>query len=378
MSHTHSSSLRKLSLQGSATIGEPAPRRLVTYLALAALFVLANAIGYRIYRAGRSDPKATAKPTQPAEPPPPAPTESELARAHRVAGLAALERGEYARAVRELGLANRMGGSGGDTAELMRIAKELEDRDRRQAAEDAQRANALRAAGPPRPKPVARTDSAERRRALRRSEREEPQARAVEPEDSPPPRGLVLVTSTPQGLVVQLDGAEVDLTPARLPVDPGTHQVALLRGEKKLAERRVQVAPGGVIAVDADVSALIAPRASSAPPEREEPRRTPEPATVEPADPPEPATVEPADPPEPAEGRPPKPAPPTPVGQVYVVSPEIYGEVFINGVRYGRPPLLAKEVPAGPAQVEIRVNGTTRRSIGVQVAPEGRVTARIR
>ncbi|MBI5548740.1 MAG: PEGA domain-containing protein, partial [Deltaproteobacteria bacterium] len=71
-------------------------------------------------------------------------------------------------------------------------------------------------------------------------------------------------------------------------------------------------------------------------------------------------------------------SPPSATGEIYVTSPEVYGEVFINGRRYGYPPLLAKGIPAGRATVEIRINDVPRRSMSLEVEPRQRQSARLR
>jgi hypothetical protein len=65
-------------------------------------------------------------------------------------------------------------------------------------------------------------------------------------------------------------------------------------------------------------------------------------------------------------------------GEVYVLSAEMYGEIFVNGKSYGFPPLLARDVAPGAATVELKIDGATRRTMTVQVGSHRRVTARIR
>ena len=65
-------------------------------------------------------------------------------------------------------------------------------------------------------------------------------------------------------------------------------------------------------------------------------------------------------------------------GELHVVSLSIYGEVWINGQGFGYPPVLAKNLPVGAATVEIRVNGTARRSKVVQVEAGQRGVIHIR
>lgn len=336
------------------------------------VILLVNAVGYRIYRSTRPAPPEVA--TVQVAPPvavdagvqvevkaAPPQKDGAVARARRVAGLNALEQGEYGVAVKELSAALRLGGGGEDVAELLKIARELEDRAARQKRQEA---SAVAEAPRPRPK-----KSSPRRRP-------EPVAQA-EPEEQEPPEeekekpGLLLVTSQPQGLVVEINGRSADLTPARRELSAGVHRVALIRGTKEVHVRLVEVIAGEVTTVDVDLTEALAP-----PP--------PPVAAAEPKDP-QPAPAVAAAAPVAAAPAPPKEsgsgglvAAPAGQGELYVTSPAIYGEVFINGRGYGYPPLLAKGVPAGNAVVELKVGGVTRRTLKVEVVPNQRLAARIR
>jgi len=48
--------------------------------------------------------------------------------------------------------------------------------------------------------------------------------------------GLLLVTTTPRGLLVQVDDVPVDLTPTRASLRVGSHHVALFDGNRKIYE----------------------------------------------------------------------------------------------------------------------------------------------
>ncbi|MHB8875811.1 MAG: hypothetical protein ACYC8T_19155 [Myxococcaceae bacterium] len=52
--------------------------------------------------------------------------------------------------------------------------------------------------------------------------------------------------------------------------------------------------------------------------------------------------------------------------------------MWINDRPYGFPPLVAKNLPAGPAKVEIRVDGVVRRTKTADVTASRRTTVRIR
>lgn len=337
-------------------------RRRTTVRTVALAIILGNLIAFAAYRATRPERGRVGDPGELAAAGAAVPGgDSAVARAHRVAGLAALEAGDYATAISEFSLALRLGGTSSDAAELLRIAKELQDK----------RASPRTVKLPPepeetRPKPASKP-------APSRAKRPAP-ARAVaraEP-PSPPAPGLLLVTSTPSGVLIEVDGKRVDFTPARIRVEPGPHTVALVQGDQRLYERRVEVQEDGVSSVDVDVSEKL---------------RAPEPAPIEP---PRPIAIEP----EPSEEEEPAPPPtgafptaarPAPLprevsgtGELHVVALGIYGEVWINGHSFGPPPLVAKGLAPGPAKVEIRVNGISRRSRTVQVHAGKRGVVHIR
>jgi hypothetical protein len=185
--------------------------------------------------------------------------------------------------------------------------------------------------------------------------------------DEPQP-GTLVVTSIPSGLIVEVDGRRVDFTPARVKVDSGFHTVALFKGDQRLYERKVDVPEEGVSAVDADVSEkLKPPPVAEAAPVEKAPQALPGTSLSEELPEPDAAV-------EPQAAR----AKGGPRGELHVVSLNVYGEVWINGQAYGYPPLLAKNLPAGTANVEIRVNGVARRSKSVDIEGGRRAVVRIR
>jgi hypothetical protein len=162
------------------------------------------------------------------------------------------------------------------------------------------------------------------------------------------PTGVLSVSSSPPGLLVEVDGRSVDLTPTKVKLDPGSHTVALFRGKQRLYERRVDLPENGVSTIDVDVSAqLRVAQAFEAEPERQ----TPASAS---------ASV--------ARG----------TGELHITSVGLPGDVWINGHPYGPPPLIARRLPVGAATVEIKVKGVARWHRQVDVIASRRTSLEIR
>ncbi|PTL84979.1 PEGA domain-containing protein [Vitiosangium sp. GDMCC 1.1324] len=363
--------------------------------------VAINAVAYMVIR-GRRTPasveapplaansaSATPVPVAPPQPAAPTPTPAEeaakaaaaeeanagLARARRAAGLAALEDRDYSKAVAEFTEALSLRKDKGDLVELLRIASDLQTREHSKPRDEPAK---------PQPEPTPAAKPAAKAKPVRvamrtRATKEEP------PEAAETTRnGLLLVTSTPPGLVVLVDGKTMDLTPARLTVRAGTHRVALAQGDKRLFEDTVEVAEDAVRSINRDLTAELAP--PSAPPPAPT-RSAPEPTTAAPAvaapaqASPSPAATTTAAPEPRAESPAPvaaRPAAATGKGDLDVSSPSIYGEVWINNRPYGFPPVTARDIPAGQARVEIRVNGEVKRRMTVEVEPGRRASVRVR
>lgn len=361
-------------------------------------FVIVNALGFLAYRVLQSTDAPAAQPAPPVaviEQPPPQPAPEEnanesLIRVNRAAGLQAFEDGDYDLAVEKLTKAATLGGAG-DIAELLFIAKEMQERasERKQdnavaelapntetdaetdaeaaaetdieaaADEDpakadaqaraderraAERANRIAAAAQQRRIQEARRANrrASAEATARRAEEEEAEAASEEKPEQP---GTLLVTSTPSKLVILINGNQRDLTPAKLELPAGNYRVALVHEGEQLHAQTVQLEPGGNAFVNRDLSSAIAAKQKPA-------------QTVARA----PAEDKPA--PTPTRAKPVEPS----YGELYIQSPNVYGEVYVNGKKRGFPPLVVKNVPVGKARVEIRVQGETRRAKLVRVS----------
>ncbi len=224
----------------------------------------------------------------------------DVSRALRAAGLAALESGRYDEAVKRFTEAAKSSKASADLPQLMKIAMELRDRSSTSPARStvtttdmaapavAEKADEAKVdekveADKPDEKPTVASNNREdakaaakrreREREAAAREREREKARRVaaassranskpEPVDvetapaaSP---GTIIVSSTPSGLTVQLDGRVMDQTPMRVSADPGSHEIALLHNNTVVFSRRLNVVSSSVQSLDPDVSAQVA------------------------------------------------------------------------------------------------------------------------
>ncbi len=203
-----------------------------------------NAIGLALYFL-----LVTPEPEEP--PPPPEPTTTlpdSQSRAHRLAGLDAIERGDHDAAIREFSAALRAPSPAPDLPQLLSIAQNMKEREEEQAREQALAEAA-----------AAREDEEP---SARNRERERPQV--VRPT-------LLLITTRPDSLPVEVDGRVRDLSPAKIEVKPGQHTVGILQGDKRIFERRIDVGAGQVSLIDADLTGLVVPESEEDPDATDDP-----------------------------------------------------------------------------------------------------------
>lgn len=281
--------------------------------------------------------------------------------ARRSAGLAALDAGDYEKALIDFTEARALLGDKANVGELLRVTDDLRRHPRPAASPHA--------TGPS-PTHVVPRSTPRSPTGHRVAIREEP---VVEPAkvQTPPPSGLIIVTTTPRGLLVHVDEAAIDLTPMRTKVRPGSHRVALFDGNRKVYETTLDVKEGGTATLLKDIPTspdgvsesphAIPPPAPVAPMAKEEsPRLT---AAAAPAPAPQPPPTLAASP----------AAAATDTGALQITSPGLYGVVWVNGRPRGYPPLEVGELAGGPVKIEVRVNGIEKRAMTVVVAP-GRTT----
>ncbi len=311
-----------------------APRSpLAIAVGIVVALVVANAVGYGVYRSTRGGDGGDDLRV--------------LAQEQRTKGVAALRDGQYERAIASLEAAQQLDPALGDVPALLEVARKLERTEARaapapgepppseaaapapgSAREDEARPAAAAPSRAARPDPRAaepdvdvevaaaprraddRDDARERAAASAAAAR----ARAARSEARPPPAprereatGALLVTTTPPKLMVKVDGQARDFSPVRLELPPGKHTITIVDGGRTVHERTLDIAAGSVAVIDesfpvATAAAQVARAAEPLPRAAEAPARSPEPAarTVEPAPRAEATKAEPAKAAEPA------------------------------------------------------------------------------
>lgn len=317
--------------------------------------------------------RTAAKPADDKEPTSADSAREEKALARRAAGLAALDAGDYGRALADFAEARSLAGDKAYVSELLRVTEDLAQR-----AQLARRAPLPRPAAPVRPLPpppshfANRTHVPERTIAKETPGALEASVPAPAQPAAPPTTGLLLVTTTPRGLLVQVDDVPVDLSPTRASLKLGSHHVAFFDGDRKVYETNVEVKAGSPTTLLRDLSAELAPPPVPAQTPFAKERVAEENASAAPA---------PAAQPVPAtsarragtqsaglaQSLPPPLAPQT--GSLDITSPGLYGEIWINGRPRGFPPLHAEDLPVGRNRIGVRVNGVERRWAFVAVRP---------
>jgi len=321
-----------------------------------------------------------------------------LLRAHRAQAVDAIETGDYDSAVKTLTEIVRSGRGVGDEPELLRIAKDLQEKHaQNQKAAATAPAVAMKetAPAPKEPAPPAAKEPPKEARAEPPPKEKKPDPKHAAKAAKPPPReerkvasakpvpvipdrepesGQVLVMSVPSGLTAEVDGTAAGSTPTRYTTAPGVHTVTLFKGSQKVAERTVTVSENAVATADFDIRDQLQPAPVSLKerePEKEKEAPPPPPEEKQPemAARTEPAAALPATTPAAAVAG---------TGEVMVPPMGLAGNVFINGRSYGPPPVLARDVPAGNATVELRVGDAVKRSKVVPVEAHQRATVKFR
>lgn len=326
-----------------------------------AVFVV-NLIGFAVFMKGRAAAAEQASVRAAMAPvPPPVDTAAlerdQLARARRAAGVAALEAGDYDRALINFTEAQALVGAAAKVEDLLKITEDLRTRaaartDEGPRVDQPAKPMAFAKSAPTRPSSRLGAVTPARVVAAVNRPAEARPTEALAPIITG--TGMLLVSTTPRGLLVQLDGAPMDLTPMRAPVKVGSHRVALFDGDRKVYDTTVDITEGNVAMVLKDLSIEVAPKEAA--------RVEPKPVEVV-------ARVEPKPSETPAARAVEKPAPvavPEPVASaksgVAISAPGVYGEVWLNGRPVGFAPVTVEDLKPGLVKIEVRVNGVVKRS----------------
>ncbi|MEM7674957.1 MAG: hypothetical protein AAF449_03035, partial [Myxococcota bacterium] len=175
---------------------------------------LAAYIWIRTHRAPTKDVAIVPKVQKPTQTP-----LSALAVEQRENGVKALRAGEYALAIASFETALKLDADVPDVAVLLDVARRLRDAD----AVDT----APAAVSPP---PLPPRESERPQRPERRPQRSSRSRTTKPPPPKPPKLASLLVVTTPERILIELDGRTVELSPARLELEPGKHRVRLRRG----------------------------------------------------------------------------------------------------------------------------------------------------
>ena len=360
-------------------------RSTIIFLAVAILVVV-NGIGFLIYSSSTSgeqvDQAASALPATTTAATTTTPTvEDDPAVQRKVDALRKkaldhLVADEYQQAVDLLGKALTLSSNQRDLPDLLNMAKSRLEAQREAealATKDTSATQRPGAAVPTpavEPTPVVATRSVSRRRpnksnrSSKKAPTREPAVKTESVEETPK-MGTLVVVSAPK-MAFTIDGAVQGITPKEIQVTPGTsHTITFLHNSRTLARRRVSVQAGKMAYIDEDLSAEIAEIDAVAKAKEDAvASREKEVAVVKPVLPT--PTVEP------------KKVAVAATGELHIVSPNVYGEIFVNGKSYGMPPRVIKNLPIGAAKVEIRVQGKARRAKMVKVTKGKRESLRFR
>ncbi len=365
--------------------------RMPLWVIVVVVFLLGNTAAYALYT--KSSPEAPAAPVAvaPDTTAMPGPDDKGLARGLRIAGLAALEKGEYDKAAEKFQAALDAGGDG-DLKELLSIATDLSNEDvgEEKAADEEAGDKGEKAvadtAGKKAPKADTKAEekpdkAVDQKKAATESAKKadskdktseakaKPDIKAVaakaadKPKEEPAAKApaekttsVALFTTTPPGLRVVVDGKRTARTPVRMELSVGEHNVEFYYGDKRLAPGTFTVKKWGATTINRDLSddvdALKKPKSKL------------KPAVASKKSEPGKPTIK-------------EEKKPAGKGNLLIFS-EVYGDVFVNGRRVGYPPVEAREIPAGSAKVEVRRGGKVERSLNVKVVPGKRTQVRVK
>ncbi|HHO50481.1 MAG TPA: serine/threonine protein kinase [Deltaproteobacteria bacterium] len=190
---------------------------------------------------------------------------------------------------------------------------------------------------------------------------------AAPPRPKPNPTGIAVLTSTPLGLSFRIPGLPEGTTPAQVSLPLGSHKVEMFQDgtlvytgtvEAKLDE--VGVVDFALPEPEPPLSEQPSGGSPDGGPEAEGDREQPTPVT------PPPGVDESGEGIETSEAEEPEESGPIAMGELVIESPNLYGEVIVNGEPQGFPPVRVM-VPIGPATIAVKTGRAVRKTKSVVV-----------
>ncbi|MEQ8273100.1 MAG: PEGA domain-containing protein [Deltaproteobacteria bacterium] len=241
----------------------PPPQRpwLPIAVVMALLIVAGNIVGYILYaKPDPTQPTPAASVTAPPErdtpdEPKTTPTTS-LAEEQREAGVRALREGKYAKAIASFEAAIKLDPKVADAAVLLDVAKNLQEAEAQDEIADETETVAEVT-------PQPRTEPTRRRRVRRTPRRRRRVQREVSVE---PETGMLAVTTVPAALTVEVDDFDPQTSPVELDLEPGPHDVRILKDGEVLETQRVVINADQRTKIERDFSGRLARAAAPPPP----------------------------------------------------------------------------------------------------------------
>jgi hypothetical protein len=222
---------------------------MIVSVVIVGMLAAGNLIGYWFF--GRSKAETTTveavrteepRPAQPAQPADNA--VRALALDRRDKALEALRAEDYDKAIANFEAAQELDPTLTDIPKFIEVARKLKSAGA--APEEKAEPEAL---------PVKHAVIAEPKQARVVRPREKPRAPVIEEKKEAPALGLLLVTTSPSKLLVEVDGKPRDLTPTKIELPAGPHSVRIIDGERTVWSREVDLDPGEVISLNETITA---------------------------------------------------------------------------------------------------------------------------
>lgn len=221
---------------------------LVVSVVIVLMIGAGNLIGYWIFSRSKDAPAKT-ETTIDAET-----AARTLARDRRDKALEALRLEDYDTAIANLEAALELDPTMTELPKFIEVAKKLKTSaaETKEAAAVEPEKEVVAEAKVERVEPVKREpEKREVREArVKPKEREREPVRAVEAKAEVVRPSMLLVTTSPSKLLVEIDGKARDLTPARIELSPGVHHVRIIDGERAVLNKEIQLDAGEVFSLN--------------------------------------------------------------------------------------------------------------------------------